>query len=121
MARQLSHVHTLGFMLALTAVVRLLRREYGAALERTEEAIAVATEQGLPQWRAVGLIGRGFARAGLGQSAEGIADLRAGVAAFNDIGAHLGSSEWLGFLAAAHAGAGQAEEALAVLDRAEEK
>jgi predicted ATPase len=111
----------LAFALGLTAVVRLLRREHESGLRRAEEAIAVATEQGLPQWHAIGLIGRGFARAGLGQSANGIVDLRAGVAEFNETGAKMGNSEWLGFLAAAHAAAGQVDEALATLDQAEER
>ena len=63
---------------------------------------------------------RGFARAGLGQAAEGIADLRTGLAAYHATGGQLGNSWWLGFLAAAHAGAGQIEEALVALDAAME-
>jgi tetratricopeptide (TPR) repeat protein len=50
MARSLGHAHMLAFALGMNAVVRSLRREHGAALRRGEEAIAVATEQGLPQW-----------------------------------------------------------------------
>jgi len=121
MARTLSHTHMTAFALVFSAVAHLLRREHGAALRRAGEAIALTTEHGLPQWRALGLVCRGFARAGLGQSAEGIADLRAGLAAWSETGANMGNSEWLSFLATAHARAGQVEEALAALDWAEKR
>jgi len=120
MARLQAHAHMLAFALDRRAVVHLFRREHCAALRHAEETIAVATEQGLPQWRAAGLMCRGFARAGLGQAAEGIADLRTGLAAYHATGGQLGNSWWLGFLAAAHAGAGQIEEALVALDAAME-
>jgi class 3 adenylate cyclase/predicted ATPase len=118
MARPQAHAHMLAFALDRRSVVQLLRREHGAALRYAEETIAVATESGLPQWRATGLMCRGFARAGLGQTAEGIADLRTGLAAYHETGGNIGDSWWLGFLAAAHAKAGQIEEALVALDAA---
>jgi class 3 adenylate cyclase/predicted ATPase len=118
MARPQAHAHMLAFALDRRSIVQLLRREHGAALRYAEETIAVATEQGLPQWRATGLMCRGFARAGLGQTAEGIIDLRTGLEAYRETGGNIGNSWWLGFLAAAHAKAGQIEEALVALDAA---
>ena len=61
---------------------------------------------------------RGFALVGLGQQAEGIAQLRTGLTAWNRIGANLQNTQWLGFLAEAHVRAGQLEHALTELDRA---
>ena len=63
---------------------------------------------------------RGFALVGLGQQAEGIAQLRTGLAAWSGTGARLLDTQWLGFLAEAHLQAGQLDDALAALDRAAE-
>jgi predicted ATPase len=63
---------------------------------------------------------RGFAMVGLGQWVEGIAQLRAGLAAWNGVGAHLFDSQWLGLVAAAHIQSGQFGDALTALDRAGE-
>src|SRR5262249_47299497 len=60
------------------------------------------------------------ARAGLGRPAEGIAEVRAGLAEWHGIGAKLEDVRWLGFLAEAHAIAAQVEEALVALDGATE-
>jgi predicted ATPase len=57
---------------------------------------------------------------GLGRQAEGIAQLRAGLAAWNGIGAHLLDSQWQGFIAEAHLGAGEFDDALTALNRATE-
>jgi predicted ATPase len=57
---------------------------------------------------------------GLGQQAEGIAQLRTGLAAWNGTGARVLDTQWLGFIAQAHLQAGQFDEALTALDRAEE-
>ena len=63
---------------------------------------------------------RGFALVGLGQQAEGIAQLRTGLAAWNGTGARLLDTQWLGFIAEAHLQAGQFDDALTALDRAAE-
>ena len=54
------------------------------------------------------------------QQAEGIAQLRAGLAAWNGSGCRLFDTHWLGFIAEAHLLAGQFDDARAALDRAAE-
>ena len=74
----------------------------------------------MPQWLAEATLFRGFALVGLGQHAEGITQLRTGLAAWNGTGAHLLDQPWLALLAEAHFRMGDSDEALAALDRAAE-
>jgi predicted ATPase len=87
---------------------------------RAEAAIEIASKHRLPQWLAQATICRGFALVGLGQQVEGIAQLRRGLAAWNRTGCRLFDTQWLGFIADAHAQASQFEDALTALDRAAE-
>jgi hypothetical protein len=65
-----------------------------------------------------GTMGRGATLIGLGVQAEGIAQIRAGLANWNATGARLMEPEWFGFIAEAHLQAGQLDEASSALDRA---
>jgi predicted ATPase len=80
LGRRLRHVHSLTFALIWAALLHSLRREFAEARERAEAAIEIAREHRLTQWLAFGNICRGFALVGLGQQAEGIAQLRTGLA-----------------------------------------
>jgi class 3 adenylate cyclase/predicted ATPase len=120
LCRQLSNAHTLGFALIFAATVRGLRREYGIALKYAEEAVELASEHALLQWHAGGLIVHGFAQVGLGQHAEALANLQAGLAGWKRIGAGVSLTQWLSVAAEAHAGTGQFEEAFTILDQAVE-
>ena len=62
----------------------------------------------------------GFALVGLGQEAEGIAQLRTALAGWHSRGARLHDTQFLGFLAEAHLRVGQFDDALEALDRAAE-
>jgi class 3 adenylate cyclase/predicted ATPase len=118
LSQELGHVHGLAFTLNFIAVVHLWRREFAVAKGRAEAAVAIAREHSLAQWLAMGTMARGVALAGLGQHAEGIAQLHDGFAQWQRIGASLANSKWLGFTAEAHAAAGQISTAFATLDRA---
>ena len=61
---------------------------------------------------------RGWALAEQGQSEEGIAQMRQGLAAWQATGAELGRPYLLALLAEAYGKAGQAEEGLSVLAEA---
>ena len=91
-------------------------RDVPRVQERAEALMGLAAEQGFPYWLAVGTI---FAGLGLGpageQSAEEIARLRQGLAAYRATGAELNRTYWLALLAEAHGTVGQAEEGLGVL------
>jgi class 3 adenylate cyclase/predicted ATPase len=120
LGRKLAHPHSLAFALNSAAVVHNYRREFDAARRRAEAAGEVAREHRLPQWLAMATMTGGFALAGLGRRAEGIAQLRTGLAGWNGVGARLDETHWLGLTAAACTAAGQFDEALAALDRAAE-
>jgi predicted ATPase len=116
--QRLAHAHSLSFALNWAALLHNLRREFDATHRRAEAAIEIASEYGLSQWLAMAIICRGFALVGLGQPVDGIAQLHAGLAAWNATGARVLDTQWLGLVAEAHVQAGQFEDALAALHRA---
>ena len=118
LGQRLAHASSVAFALGFAALVHNLRREFAAARTRAEAAIAFAGEHRMPQWLAEATMFRGFALVGLGQQAEGIAQLRTGLAAWNGTGAHLLDSQWLGFIAEAHFRMGEYDDALTALDGA---
>jgi class 3 adenylate cyclase/predicted ATPase len=89
LAHALSHPFTLAFARCVAAWVSQFRRDVPAVHEHAEAAVALATEQGFPQWAAYGTILRGWALAMQGQGEEGIAQVRQGIVAFRATGAVL--------------------------------
>jgi class 3 adenylate cyclase/predicted ATPase len=120
LSQKLSHAYSLAFALSWAAVLHSFRRDFAAALERAEAVIDLASEHHLPQLLAIGTMNRGFALVSRAQQAEGIAQLRAGLAAWNGSGCRLFDTHWLGFIAEAHLRAGQFDDARAALDRGAE-
>jgi predicted ATPase len=120
LAQRLPHPYSLASALNSAAVVHNSLREFDTARRRAEAAINLASEHHLLQMIEHATICRGVALVGLGQAAEGIALLRAGLINWHNLGAHLSDTEWLGFLAEAHLKAGQPGDALSVLDQATE-
>jgi predicted ATPase len=118
LAQQLSHPPSLAAVLFYVAFNHCLRREAHATQERAEAAIALASEQGFPQWLTVGKLLRGWALAMQGQGEEGIAQIRQSLAAWRAMGAGLAVSHYLALLAEAYGQAGQAEEGLCLLAEA---
>jgi predicted ATPase len=118
LGERLARPISLAFALTFGAALHNFRREFNAARTRAEAGVAIAGEHGMPAWLGHATICRGRALVGLGQKAEGIAQLRAGLANWNGIGGRLFDTQWLGFLAEAHVQAGQFEDALTALDRA---
>ncbi|HEV8718279.1 MAG TPA: AAA family ATPase [Candidatus Binatia bacterium] len=119
LAQQASHPYGLVLALGNAAGVHIGRREGRAAQERAEAMIALAQEQGFPQYVALGTLIRGEALAEQGQREEGIRQMQQGLAASKATGAELGLPAWLVLLAAAHGQVGQAEEGLTLLAEAE--
>jgi predicted ATPase len=112
LAHELSHPFSLVYALSCAAVVHQLRREWPAAQARAEAAIVLAGEQGFTLWLAMGTILRGWAMAVQDQPAQGMAQLRQGLAAYRATGTTLAQPYWLALLAEAHLKAGQAKEGL---------
>jgi predicted ATPase len=118
LAQQLAHPFSLSVAFSWVAVVHQFRREVRATQERAEAAISLATEQGFPQWKAVGSLLRGWALVQQGQAQAGIEQLTQGLTAWRATGAEQVRSYWLALLAEAHNVIGQPETGLAVLAEA---
>jgi DNA-binding NtrC family response regulator/predicted ATPase len=115
LARQSSHTYTVGYALHLTSAVHTYRRDPPAVQQLADAAIALAHDQGFERWLGSGLMRRGWALAEQGAPAEGIAQMREGLAVWRS---HLGLTHFLAMLAEAHARAGDFDAGLPVLDDA---
>ena len=117
-ARRLAHPPTLALSLALGTILLSLAGDDAGLTERTDELIAVATEQGFPRWRAMGTIYGGWLKVKKGEVAEGISLLRSGSATYRATGAESWMPHYIGLIAAASEIAEQIEEAVGLLDDA---
>jgi predicted ATPase len=120
LARELAHPFSLVWALSWAASLHGLRREYRIAQDYAALSMALATEQGFPQWGAQGAILHGWAYAMRGQPDAGITQIHQGLAAYQSTGAALFRPFFLTLLAEAHHGAGQATAALRVLAEAQD-
>ena len=82
------------------------------------EVVTLATAQGLPFWWAQGVCSRGIALAQQGDIVEGISQIHQGLATCRALGATVGISRVLGWLAEAYGQAGQIDEGVRVLEEA---
>jgi predicted ATPase len=127
LAHELTHSHSLAIALFFAATLHQSRREPHAAHERAEACVVLADEQGFAQELARATVMRGWALAAQGQGAEGMAQMRQGMAAYGTIGAVSARPYFLTLLAEACGSIGQTTEglsllaeALATVDRTEE-
>jgi hypothetical protein len=110
LAQELSHAYSLVNALHWAALCHAYCREGPAAQARAEASIALSTEQGFAQYLAEGTILRGWALAAQGQGEAGIAQTRQGLAALRATGREEGRPYYLALLAEAYSKEGQAEE-----------
>src|SRR5262249_45758839 len=89
LAHELSHPYSLAYARALVASIAQYRRDVPAVHAHAEAAVALATEQGFPQWATQGTCLRGWALAQRGQGEEGLAQVRQGIAAWSATGVAL--------------------------------
>jgi predicted ATPase len=118
LAGELGHPSTLALALHFAAMLGQYRREVRAVHRSAEATTAVATEHGLSFWRACGHVMRGWALAGLGAGAAGIAQLHQGLTAWKAAGSETYRTYFLALLAEALGKEGQIEEGLGVLAEA---
>ena len=118
LARGLSHPFSLALVLAHGSWIHQYRRELPAAQELLEALMTLANEQRFPVWLDRGTILRGWAMAEQKQIAEGIAQMRQGLAALRTTGQELFRPSFLTLLAGACGKAGQIEEGLNTLAEA---
>ena len=128
LAQELSHSYSLVLAINYEAIMHQFRREGRVAQERTEVAIAMATEHGYGQFLAAGTFLHGWALAEQGQGEEGIALMRQGLDALQAIGVEVNRPRYLVQLAEAYGKVGQVKEgltsvseALSIIERTEER
>ena len=115
LARAVGHAFNLTVALNVAAGVHYLRGEAERVRELSDEVIPLAREHEFPILLAEGTMMRGWALADLGQPAEGIAQIRAGLSAVAPTVILL--PFYLRLLAEALEKAGQIDEGLAALGR----
>jgi len=115
LAQELAHPFSLAMALVYAALLHQFRREVQAVQERAEALMTLSTEQGFPVWLAMGTVLRGWALMAQGEEAEGIAQMRQGLAAHQATGSELIRPYYLSLLAEAYGKVGQPEEGLTVL------
>jgi predicted ATPase len=117
-ARHLPHPPSLVTSLTFGCRLLSLIGDDTALAELADEVNAVTLEQGLPFWRAIGMIYQGWVKAEHGDVTEGVALLHAGSSAYRATGAEVWMPHHLTLLARAHEIAGRNEEAMTLLDEA---
>jgi predicted ATPase len=94
------------------------RQEADIVRLHAEGVMALAAEQSFPFWLSFGMILRGWALTRQGQSVEGLANIREGLATYRATGARIQLPGWLALLADAWAQVGQPQDGLAAVDEA---
>ncbi len=117
-ARKLAHPATLATALGFGARVLSFDGDNAVLGEWVDEMIAITAGRALPQWNAGTTVFCGWAKIQNGDVAEGISLLRSGLTAYRAPGTEMFIPHFIALLAAAYEIAGQAEEALALLDDA---
>jgi predicted ATPase len=115
LARKLAHPFSLGFAFFCAAWLHELRREWSAAAEHAEAAVALSAEQMFADFLFLGTVFWGQALVGEGSTDEGIVHMHDALAAAPSIGRDLNRSCYLAMLAAAYGKAGRTDEALALV------
>ena len=128
LAEELSHPFSLAYAMTLTTRLLQCRRDVQDVQDRAEAIMALSTEQGFPYWLARGTCYRGWALAKQGYGAEGLSQLREGLAARRATETEFFRSHYLALLAEAYGKDEQVEEglrtvaeALAFVERTEER
>jgi predicted ATPase/class 3 adenylate cyclase len=128
LAQALSHPHSLASGLFYVAATHCYRREERATREQADAAVALASEQGFPDYLMAAMLYRGWTLAIQGQEEEVMAQIQQALAALRATGKKLGLSWTLSLLAEAYGKTGQVEaglqtlaEALALVDQTQER
>jgi predicted ATPase len=116
--RMLDHPPSLASGLMVGAMLHSLVGDNRALSEWADELVAVAVQQGVPWWRTVGTIYRGWVKTNNDHTPEGISLLRGGSAAYRATGAEMWMPYYTALLARACDVEGRIEEALTLLDDA---
>ena len=115
LAQNLSHPFSLAFAMEGMAEIYQFRREAQQTQERAEALMSLSTEQRFAFWLVSATVLRGWALAEQGQGAEGIAQIRQGLTAWQAMGEALYQPRFRALLAEIYGKMGQPEAGLTVL------
>ena len=115
LAHTLSHPVSKAAVANIASWVYQLLHDRQATWEQAEAAVSLSTEREFDFWRAMGVIGQGWALTEQGLLDKGIARLRTGVTNLRSMGGEVMMPYFMGLLAQAYASAGQIEEGLSTL------
>jgi predicted ATPase len=118
LAEDLRHPETLCYSLFFAAWVHGLRRESQETLKFADQAIALASQNGIAQWLAFSSSLRGWAVAERGQVGDGLQQMRQALDIYRAIGSEISRPHFLGLLAEALLNHGDIDGALASLTEA---
>jgi predicted ATPase len=119
LARKVSHPYALGMALHLSCIFHQLRGDGTMLAERSDELVALATEQGFPHFVGSGTCFRGWATIALGGSiSDAIGKIRDGLATKRATGAEIKVPYYLGLLAEANRRIDRTTEGLNLLREA---
>src|SRR5262249_17460893 len=118
LAQELAHSYSLAYALAVAARLDQFLREPRTVQDRAETLTTLSREQGFPHWLAEGVILRGWAVAEQSQRAEGIAQIRQGMAAWQAAGLKYLQPFFLTLLAEICGKGEQLEEGLSIVAEA---
>ena len=123
-AQACGHAFGIAWAFAWAAAQYQLLGDAELCLDSADAAVAVATEQIIPFYRAHGMVLGGWALVKLGQRDEGLARLRAGIETYRSTGSRIEESHWQALLIDAYLETGRIQEGLsavrAALDGVEE-
>jgi tetratricopeptide (TPR) repeat protein len=117
LGQDLHHPYTVAFAHYMTSVVHLLRGDAARALESAQKSYEMSQEQKFSLYEILSRISRGRAMGDLGQHGGARAEIAFGIddARRNGVGFMLPMMD--GWLAEAHAGIGENERALSIVER----
>jgi tetratricopeptide (TPR) repeat protein len=118
-ARELAQPYKLAFALHVNCIFHQLRGDGPGLQERSQEPLALATEQGYPHFVGTGTCFRAWATVAMGGPiVEAINELRLGLAAKRATGADIKIPYYFGLMAEAHMRIGRTSEGLTLLSEA---
>src|SRR5262249_29681589 len=92
-SEDMRHLHSICYVLSFLAGTYLCAGNPQAAFPVADRTVAQSNEHAFPQWVAGGLMLRGWARLGLGQLEEGLADIQSSIRALEKTGTRI----WMQF------------------------
>jgi predicted ATPase len=117
-AEQLRHPVGLCNTLSIAVTVEAYHGNAAHVMDMTDKMLFHADEHGLPYYLGIGTIMRGWARAMQGETEDGCAQMRAGLAAHRTVETEQQRAYYLILMAEAYSAAGREKEGLRALDDA---